>query len=699
MTTLTLRPVAAGASSSGLLTTTPAGGNASYLGDDNDNTFYGSVTGGEAWLQFGLTDPAIPTNEAVYGFTGRLRGVGASQTIHLDVYPPGQVGARFSIVLPGSLGSVAAGFTSLVALSQTDMHATTARMTVPSGTTANIVEVYVDFLTAAIPVPTNVTPAAGSVVTSSRPAVNATATSVGTNFENAGTGGVAREWQFASDAGFTTNVTLVTEASYAKTKDTSIAPAWGSARLAQGTWYVRCRTVWHAGGVSAWSAANTFTVAHVPSTGNRVPSSGNTYLYSGTRLLDWDFSDIDPEDTQTALQVQMWKLSDPASPIDSGKVVSTSSQHILTVPDATWKDVELRWKVRVYDLDDVVSAYSSEQSFFLRDAPIVNITSPTVNQVITTSAPLITWNMSGTAGRTQAQWKVDITNTTTGVLAISSGWVAGTATEWQVPTPSVLVGPNYSVMVSVIDSLNLTNSSAHAFTSSYAAPTVATFTVSGANYASAGYNLIDWSGATLDSDFANWRVYRRLVGLTTWTLLFETATPTVRSFQDFTAPSQYAIEYSVVQVDYSFGVKVEGVYSAIATTGTLVHYMIVCPAVPVLNVILYHVSADQFSDESEEATINLIGRGRRLEVGTRYGQTGSLEASLRDQSGGPSARVQRIAIEGLRNAARSGYELYLLNPFGDVWRVSIGAATVSRVAGVGLHEMATVSITYSEITA
>jgi hypothetical protein len=44
---------------------------------------------------------------------------------------------------------------------------------------------------------------------------------------------------------------------------------------------------------------------------------------------------------------------------------------------------------------------------------------------------------------------------------------------------------------------------------------------------------------------------------------------------------------------------------------------------------LYQVNADTFEDEYEEATYNVIGRGRHMDFGDRYGYSGQLTCQLR----------------------------------------------------------------------
>jgi hypothetical protein len=47
----------------------------------------------------------------------------------------------------------------------------------------------------------------------------------------------------------------------------------------------------------------------------------------------------------------------------------------------------------------------------------------------------------------------------------------------------------------------------------------------------------------------------------------------------------------------------------------------------------------------------------------------------------------------------SGLAVYLLNVFGDSWKVALPSASFQRVAGTGLNEVVTADISYTEITA
>lgn len=539
--------------------------------------------------------------------------------------------------------------------------------------------------------PTGLVPVAGSTVTSSQPSMDATvAATIGNPL-------VYRQFQFSQSSTFASGVISINEPTVGTTRAGAVAWAnpSGGTRLAEGTWYVRARTVeYNTGVVSAFTAANSFTVAHAPTTTARSPGLGGTIAYATSVTVNWTFSDIDTTDTQSRFQAQLWKVSDPAGSLkDSGIVASAAGSYTFTGLDATWKDTELRWKVNVADSDLVFGGYSADTSFWMSDPPTVVVTVPAAGGVISTASPTTTWTYAASRGRTQAQWKMEIWQGAS--MVATSGWVASTASSWTVPSPVVTVGPTFQARLSVIDSVGLQTNVTNNFTATYTAPPTPTFSFDTTEYASAGRVTLDWSGTSPTGSFVAWRVYRRTFGDSLWTLLLETTTPTARAYRDYLAPSQVDTEYAVVQVALSLGVPTESTYVGQHALLIAAQYMLVCPSNDLLNLVLYETNSDNFSSEQEMAAINLPGRGRRVEYGTRYGQTGQLSVTFRNRNN-ISARAQRLALEALRN---SGLAVYLRNPFGDVWKVALNTAAVTRVAGVGLVETATAQIDYSEITA
>jgi hypothetical protein len=539
-----------------------------------------------------------------------------------------------------------------------------------------------------VPTPTSIVPVAASTVTTSRPALNA---QVAAMVENTP---LSRQWQIATNSTFTTGVHTVTETTKSSTKTAPFAfPT--TDRLPQGVWWIRARAIDVDGIAGSYSGGQSFTISHPGTSSGYIPSGGVTAGYATSFMVDWKFSDLDTTDSQTKYQVLMWKSSTPGTVLDSGLQTSTNTFHTFTTGiDATWKNTEIRWKVATYDLDNVSAGYSPEQTFFLRDIPVVTVTAPAAAAVVTTGAPLVTWTETIAGGATQAQFKVDILRST--VLQISSGWIVGTQLSWQVPTPVVTVGPSHQVVVSVMDTNGLVGTATNTFTANYAAPPTPVWSIDSSQFSSAGVNVIDWTGSLTDANFNSWKVLRRVSGTTDWTELFETNTVGTREYKDYLAPSQQSVDYVVVQTAFSFGVLVESVYDPDTFFGISTEYILVCPEDDSLNVPLPMVKSESFSEEFEQTAVNLIGRGRRIERGDRYGITGSLTASLRDVDGGLSGREQRLRIEALRESERV---FYLRNPFGDVLQIAITNASFERVAGVGTLEYLELTMDYSEISA
>ena len=471
--------------------------------------------------------------------------------------------------------------------------------------------------------------------------------------------------------------------------------SWSS--LSTGTWYIRCRAQDSDGVYGSYSSYSTFTIAHTPSTSNRNPTGAESLEYTTTPTVDWDFDDPYGNDVQTAYEAELWKLSAPGSPIQSTKTSSANEFHQFSGLDASWKDTELRWRVRVYDVDDVVSAWSSEQAFYLRDLPVPNITAPAGAGDATETDPTVTWTFTASGGRTQASFRVVVTNTDTSQVVADSGVINGTALSWQMPEV-IAVGPNYSTTITVTDSTGLVGTDTQAFTATYADTTPPTYIVDTSNYTDNSVNLIDWSGATEDTDCQYWSVYRRLAGETEWELIHQTADETPRSYYDYSCPANVDVQYAMTQTALQVAVPTESAYTikdVAASSLYSEYYWLTCPESPSLGLRLYNVKADSFADEQEMAEINLVNRGRQVSYGTRFGQRGSLTTQLWDRAE-ITAAAQRRKIEALRD---SGLQIYLKTPFGDSWPVALPAANVTRIAGVGITEASEVTIDYVEVSA
>lgn len=218
------------------------------------------------------------------------------------------------------------------------------------------------------------------------------------------------------------------------------------------------------------------------------------------------------------------------------------------------------------------------------------------------------------------------------------------------------------------------------------------------NYQDLGYVEVTFTNASKDADWVAWRVYRRITtGPGPWELVNETRVNQASySIKDYLARSGVQYHYAVVQVASRSGGEVESNYNASApVTPTSTDYWLIVKDDPTYNIRLWHVVSDSFSDEVQTQEHEIIGRGRKVDIGTSMGYSGSLRFEVRDM-GGQSARAQRLALEDLQR--QTVFDVYLRNPFGDVFQVSTPSISVERVAGVGMNEYVDCQIEYREVS-
>jgi hypothetical protein len=108
---------------------------------------------------------------------------------------------------------------------------------------------------------------------------------------------------------------------------------------------------------------------------------------------------------------------------------------------------------------------------------------------------------------------------------------------------------------------------------------------------------------------------------------------------------------------------------------------------------LHSVKEDSYKETREQASYLVVGRGRHADLGEVVGVEGSLVGQIRDDLT-RTARSKKQALEAFRKESKPAY---LRNPFGDIWKVTIGDIQVSRIAGVGASEFVDVTIPYEQV--
>jgi hypothetical protein len=537
------------------------------------------------------------------------------------------------------------------------------------------------------PVPTAITPTAGSTVTSSQPTLGAT---LGAATENRQ---VKAEWQLASDVGFTTNVRNVVEpstdlrASGATTEQVNTGN-----RLFQGLWYLRARAVDEYGQTGVWSSASSFSITHQPSASPISPTANETLLWTSTPApFTYMVSDPDSTDRLTAIQIVFERNDTGVQVYDTGKVAKTTFSHNI-IPTVLPKDVQLRWKIRAWDGDDVVGPYSAYGVFNVAEPPIITMVEPLEGQAIGTGRPTVTWGLD--SNTVQKSRRIVIRSTSNDALIYDTQTVATSGQSWVAPLTILDNNKSYYLDLTVTDTQNLSSTLRVYFTTSYVAPDTVQFIVNGQDFDDNGYILVDWSQQAPDGFFVAWNLYRRIEGYPEWELVQTFTDQSTTSYKDWLIPNGLRYEYAVTQSGGRSGLILES-----STTSAKVaevqgtHYWLIAPYSTQDSVRLSNVTADSYNDDYEEQEVILIGRGRKVNRGTRLGYSGQITAQLRD-SNGESARIKR---EKLQLVKLNKSELYLRTPFGDLFQVSVGNLSISRIAGVGTNEFVDVTIPYSEI--
>jgi hypothetical protein len=553
--------------------------------------------------------------------------------------------------------------------------------------------------------PANVVPAANSSIVTSTPVLKASYRMPIDGVEAY----VKMEWELDTSSGFASPDKVLTQsdskyviANGTKTQGANVVAQetlpTADAIVGQGTWYVRARSFDEYGRYGPWSAVNLFTVSHPPTAQIVAPAANAFVPQASTIRFDWNFSDPAVGDSQTAEQVLIVRTDTGATVHDSGKVSSTSTYRDIAISNS-YLDVPLSWKVRLWDEDDVVGPYSAVTNFTVGAPATVAVTSPTEGSTVTTANPTVSVNVVNGGNRVNVYAQLKVSQAGVTIYTSPLKYMVSPAEDdqftMQIPTGILLNSQTYTVRVQVWDTMGLTASDSKSFLTSWAPPQAPVFAVSTAPYATMGYTRVTWTNSTIDLNFSSYRVYRREAGTTTWVLIDEQTSNTSNyAFDDWLAGSNVTYEYSVTQVINYYGSIVESIHAPIEATGVGSDYWLIHPTDITKNILLIHVTGDDYTEQYEQESYTVIGRGRHVDYGQRLGYAGSLSAQLRDVQGGLTAREQKKELERLK-AERTF--VYLRNPFGDVWKVATGNLSISRLAGMGTYEFVDVEIPYEEV--
>lgn len=551
-------------------------------------------------------------------------------------------------------------------------------------------------------VPTNLSPGVLTTSGSPSPVVSTSAPVLSAKTNTVSSGPVRRrlEWQVDKAELFNVDARIysqtVADLAFAGATHSKVVP--GDNPLYTDEWYHRVRSIDEFGRNGNWSSIYRFEVLHPPSTLDWSPTGGILTGYgTGDVLLRWGFSDPYSADTQSAYQVIVTLESDGTVVLDTNKVTSAVSEATVTISN-TYKDVNLQWRVDVWDADDTKSTNVAFNLFALGDAPSVTIDSPADDDILTSPLLDAEWTATFGGSRTQQKYQVSVWNLSENELAYSSGWVTSSDVTHTVPAEKLENECQYRMTVSVIDSGNLGNSAEVEFTASWTPPAGPDFTVDSSMFDEEGYVEITWDDTAQEDDFSHWLVEARNTtaqsGDFTRRISAVFAGPGTVQWGALAGGGDWTIE--VRQVVNRYGVDIPSASTPEPLELVCTSYWLV-PQTSVMGgpVRLYNVIEDNPAEDQDYETHKLIGRGNRDDLGTHYGWASSLVCQLRDKGyGGPTARQQKDSIVALR---RSGKAMLLRTPFGDLFQVNLGLLSFARVPGVGQREFTDITIPYHEV--
>ena len=559
---------------------------------------------------------------------------------------------------------------------------------------------------AALPVPTNTSPAPGSIAVSPYGIRSARVDTAASDNRDVG-----MEWQFSQSSTYASGVVTwrnvkqmvrTGAVSYDAAPKSTVAPGLQgydvslddpTQYLPQGTWYFRTRTVDKWGQTSAWSVSDSFTVQHPPQAQNVSPTSSRVIDQNVTPIR-WTFGDPWNGDAQTAYQIRVYDETN-ALIHDTGKLNSTSIQHFLTL-SATHLYKNLRYTINLYDKDGVTPASVASNNFIFSNSPAITMPYPAQSEIVLTGQPTFRWNPGiGRPGTTQKSFELRVYRMDNNALVYNTGEVMSAAVTHTPPNVILRNGVDYRLTLRIVDSDNLTSTLNRNFRAEYQAPPEPTVTVDPDHYHQDGYAVIDWSSTVPDPYFTAWKVYRRAENETEWTLIHTEEDSAVRTFRDWLVPSVGNYQYSVTQMADRSGFVLESGLDEEVTPVFLASefYWLIDEEDESNNVKFYSVADDSFTDEVEMNEYVVKGRGKRVNYGTRIGMNGQLSVRIR-YSAGVSASQQRKILSDMQYRNRS---VILRDPFGNMTRIAIGQVSTTRIAGVGWQEFADLDIPYMEV--
>lgn len=421
----------------------------------------------------------------------------------------------------------------------------------------------------------------------------------------------------------------------------------------------------------------------------------------GVVRFEWAISDTFGH-SQQSFRVQVGLVDFAYALIyDSGVITSPNTVQFLDAEDNAFyaeRGSLLAWRVQWTCTGLVTSSWSPWESFITQTPPTLTITSPASGATITTSQPSLTWSLTNnflpsprpTTENDEFRVRVYADGTN---LVYDSG-EANFSVEgvnpytFTIPYPVIQNGHSYTFTVDAeTHELYATASTTH--NAVLTEPDTAVFEVNASGLETDGHVLVSWYTSSM-AGFQYWAVYRKEGSSSTWEIIDTITQSSVTTYKDWQVKGNTTYQYFISQRANNQNYVQTGIEEVTTGGGG---YWLIDPLDETNNLKLHNVTQDNYKNVVEKVAYLVVGRGMHVDVGEEFGKEGQLTAQLRGTQN-VSARVQKEALENLYLLKKP---VYLRNPFGDLWYVSLTDVDVQRISGVGLSEFVDVTVPYQEV--
>lgn len=242
------------------------------------------------------------------------------------------------------------------------------------------------------------------------------------------------------------------------------------------------------GGGSSFTESPTYTISHntAPNAAIVEPIGDLAKLAivdTLTPVLVHKFTDVDSADSQSAYQYVIEDLNETIVH-DTGKVASTQSFFQVPVNILSW-GTRYKFKVRVWDKQDVPSEYTPYEFILPNRAPNITNLQPGTNDVNTPSgtgtSPEFSWTFEDLDLEAQGAYRIKIFNTLD-VLVLDTSKIFKNLSKHKIQDKLLEAGVVYYAVLTVWDPNGLSKESERAYFRTNATPTAPMITSPIDNY-------------------------------------------------------------------------------------------------------------------------------------------------------------------------------------------------------------------------